>query len=207
MAKPDYGTSIFINCPFDSAYSPLLEAILFAVVSCGFRPRCALEVEDSSQVRMEKILKIISQCRFGIHDLSRTDLDGESKLPRFNMPLELGIFLGAKSFGRGEQRQKVGLILDREKYRYQTFISDLGGQDIRAHGNDPKKAIAVVRDWLRSSSHRLDIPGGKALGESYDLFLSRRLELCQLLRLSEEELTFPDSIWIISEWIRANTPG
>jgi hypothetical protein len=204
MAKPDYGTNIFINCPFDSAYRPLLEAILFAVAACSFRPRCALEVEDSSQVRMEKILKIISECRFGIHDLSRTDLDGESNLPRFNMPLELGLFLGAKSFGRSEQRQKVGLILDREKYRYQTFISDLGGQDIRAHGDEPKKAIAIVRDWLRSSSHRLDLPGGKAIGERYDLFLAQRLALCRVLRLSEDELTFNDTTWIISEWLRAS---
>jgi hypothetical protein len=202
MAKPDYGTNVFINCPFDYAYRPILEAILFAVAACSFRPRCALEVEDSSQVRMEKILKIISECRFGIHDLSRTDLDGESNLPRFNMPLELGLFLGAKSFGRGEQRQKVGLILDREKYRYQTFISDLGGQDIRAHNDEPKKAIAVIRDWLRSSTHRSDLPGGKAIGERYDLFLARRVALCRALHLSEDELTFKDSTWIVSEWLR-----
>jgi hypothetical protein len=204
MATPDYGGNIFVNCPFDSAYRPLLEAILFAIAHCGFRARCALEIEDSSQIRMEKILKIISECRFGVHDLSRTDLDGANNLPRFNMPLELGIFLGAKGFGRGEQRRKVGLILDREKYRYQTFISDLAGQDIRAHGDDPKRAITIIRDWLRSASHRPDLPGGKAIGELYDRFLSQRPELCSGLRLTEDELTFNDSTWLISEWLRAN---
>jgi len=154
---------------------------------------------------MEKILKIISECRFGIHDISRTDLDGASNLPRFNMPLELGIFLGAKRFGRSEQRQKVGLVLDREKYRYQTFISDLSGQDIQAHGDNPKTAISIVRDWLRSGSHRIDIPGGKVIGERYDTFLGQRPELCWGLRLSEDELTFQDSNWMVSEWLRANT--
>jgi hypothetical protein len=205
MAPPsDYGSNIFINCPFDSDYRPLLEAILFAVADCGFRPRCALEVEDSSQLRMEKILRTIAECRFGIHDLSRTDLDGASRLPRFNMPLELGIFLGAKRFGRSEQRQKVGLIFDRERYRYQTFISDLGGQDIRAHGDEPTATIPIVRDWLRSASHRSDLPGGRAINERYARFLSQRPALCRELRIAEDELTFNDSTWMISEWLRVN---
>jgi len=204
MRAPDYGGNVFINCPFDNSYSPLFNAILFAVADCGFRSRCALEIEDSSQVRIEKILKIISECRFGLHDLSRIQPDRASKLPRFNMPLELGIFLGAKAFGQNEQRQKIGLILDREKYRYQAFISDLSGQDIRAHGDDPKKAVSIIRDWLRSASHRTDIPGGKILGERYDLFLAQRPELCRGLRLSEDELTFNDTSWIISEWLREN---
>lgn len=204
MAMPEYGSNIFINCPFDNAYQPLFQAILFAVANCGFRPRCSLEAEDSSQVRIEKILKIVSECRFGIHDISRTDLDGVSNLPRFNMPLELGIFLGAKRFGHGDQRHKIGLILDREKYRYQAFISDLGGQDIRAHGNEPKMAIAIVRDWLRSSSQRSFLPGGKVIGERYDRFLTQRPSLCRELQISEDELTFRDSTWIISEWLRVN---
>ena len=38
------------------------------------------------------------------------------------------------------------MILDREKYRYQAYLSDLGGQDIRDHGDDPSRAIAAVRN-------------------------------------------------------------
>jgi hypothetical protein len=125
---------VFINCPFDSQYQSLFEAIVFAVSICGFNPRCALEIDDGSQARIEKIFAIIGDCRFGIHDISKTDLDGATHLPRFNMPLELGIFLGAKKFGQGRQREKVCLIFDREKYRYQKFISDLSAYDIRAHG-------------------------------------------------------------------------
>lgn len=154
---------------------------------------------------MDKILTIISECRLGIHDISRTGLDGTSNLPRFNMPLELGIFLGAKRFGRSEQQQKIGLILDREKYRYQTFISDLSGQDIRAHDDDPRRAITIIRDWLRSASHRPDIPGGKVIGERFGRFLEQRPELCNGLRLSEDELTFHDSTWLVSEWLSANS--
>jgi hypothetical protein len=204
MASPDYGTNVFINCPFDSTYKPLLEAILFAVADCGFRPRCALEIQDSSQVRIDKIFSIIAESQFGIHDISRTDLDSASRLPRFNMPLELGLFLGAKRFGLREQRHKVGLILDREPYRYQAFISDIGGQDIRAHGDDAKAVIAIVRDWLRSASRRSDIPGGRVISTRYERFIAQRPALCHELRISEDELTFNDLTWLISEWLRVN---
>ena len=73
--------------------------MVFTVHDCGFIARCALEEEDASQVRIDKIYNIIAECRYGIHDISRTELDENSGLPRFNMPLELGIFLGAKKFG------------------------------------------------------------------------------------------------------------
>jgi transcription initiation factor TFIIIB Brf1 subunit/transcription initiation factor TFIIB len=57
-----------------------------------------LEVSDASQVRIEKIAGIIAACKFGIHDISRTELDPTTHLPRFNMPLELGLFLGREAF-------------------------------------------------------------------------------------------------------------
>src|SRR5262245_35887468 len=127
MQRPKYNENVFINCPFDPAYKPLFNAIVFAVYDCGFVARCALEEDDGSQIRVQKIYEIISRCRFGIHDLSRVRLDRSTKLPRFNMPLELGAFLGAKCFGSQEQRRKACLILDSEKYRYQRFISDISG--------------------------------------------------------------------------------
>jgi hypothetical protein len=94
MAASAYEYSVFINCPFDGQYRSLFEAIVFTVQDCGCIARCALEVSDASQVRIEKIFKMISQCKFGIHDISLTELDPSHHLPRFNMPLELGMFLG-----------------------------------------------------------------------------------------------------------------
>jgi hypothetical protein len=99
MRKPGYGGRVFVNCPFDESYLPIFNSIVFAVFDCGYQARCAKEIDDSGQVRIEKIFKIIAECRFGIHDISRTGLDLASGLPRFNMPFELGAFLGAKRFG------------------------------------------------------------------------------------------------------------
>jgi len=134
---------VYINCPFDGEYRPIFEALVFAVHDCGFIARCALELEDGSQVRIDKIERLIGACRFGIHDISRTELDSRWSLPRFNMPLELGIFLGAKRFGTGDQRKKVGLILDRETERYQRFCSNIAGQDIRSHNRSPREAVSL----------------------------------------------------------------
>ncbi|HEX9941311.1 MAG TPA: hypothetical protein VGG03_04790 [Thermoanaerobaculia bacterium] len=195
-----YYQHVFVNCPFDSTYKELFEAILFAVSACGFRPRCALEIDDGSQIRIEKIFNIISDCKFGIHDISVTELDAKNCLPRFNMPLELGMFLGAKRYGQDQQKEKVCLILDRESYRYQKFISDISGQDIRAHEGNPKAAIVIVRNWLRNASPSISMPGGEALVSRYEAFRKKLPAMCKKLSLSERELTFIDYTWLISEW-------
>ena len=111
-------SDIFINCPFDEEYQPIFHALLFTTIYCGFRPRASLECNDSGRVRFEKLLDIIASCGCGIHDLSRTELDHYNSLPRFNMPFELGLFLGARYLGEQRFRSKHCLILDREPYRY-----------------------------------------------------------------------------------------
>src|SRR5215211_6735606 len=68
----NYEHSVFINCPFDLDYAPLLRSMMFAVVDCGFVRRTALDVSDASEVRIQKIYNIIGACRLSIHDLSRT---------------------------------------------------------------------------------------------------------------------------------------
>lgn len=110
MTSPPYSLNIFVNCPFDSTYKPVFEAIVFAISDCGFIPRCALENSDSDQVRISKIEKIISECKYGIHDISKADIDEDSGLARFNMPFELGLFLGAKRFGDKAQNSNPVLF-------------------------------------------------------------------------------------------------
>lgn len=198
-----YPKSVFINCPFDAQYKKLFEAIVFAVVDCGFQPRCSLELDDGAQIRISKISSIIGDCKLGIHDISKTELDESSGLPRFNMPLELGMFLGAKQYGPRKQKEKICLILDRENYRYQTFISDISGQDIRCHGDDPKAAITLVRNWLRNVTPETNTPGGEAIWERYEAFRADLPVLCRELSLVESHLTFIDYTWLISQWQKA----
>ena len=196
-----YDQSIFFNCPFDDAYKPIFEALIFAAFDCGYIPRCALEADDAGQVRLEKILAIIRGCRLGVHDVSRTEPDAAHGLPRFNMPFELGLFLGAARYGAGDQRRKVALVLDRERYRFQRFISDIAGQDIRAHGDDPAQAIAQLRAWLATLPRAAVLPGGAAIAERYRAFREELPAILRAIGVAPSEMVFADYTNIVSAWL------
>jgi hypothetical protein len=193
---------VYINCPFDLDYRPIFDAIVFAVRHLGFFPRCSLEEDDAGESRLSKIERIIEECQFGINDLSAVVLDGATGLPRFNMPLELGPFLGCKRFGPPNQSKKQTLILDTDQYRYRNFISDIAGQDIRAHGADPERAIREVRDWLRLASKQGALQGGTKIIRHYRMFQSELPEVCATLELDLDRLTFLDLSHTITDWLR-----
>ncbi len=205
MKSPHYNHNVFINCPFDPVYKPLFDAMVFAVLDCGFIPRCALEEDDASQVRIDKIYEIIADCRYGIHDISRIELDEPSGFPRFNMPLELGVFIGAKKFGSEEQKGKKCLILDKTPYRYQQFISDIAGQDIQTHGNMQEEIVKVIRNWLRTASRLQTIPSGSIIWKRYQEFLQDLPKTAQMHRLIVEEMVFNDYTLVIEEWLKVTS--
>lgn len=204
MRPKDYSNNVFINCPFDDQYIEMLHATVFAVFDCGFTPRCSLEEDNGGYVRFTKIQRIIRESKFGIHDISRTELDEGTHLPRFNMPLELGVFIGATHFGDKHQKRKNCLILDSEPYRYQAFISDIAGHDIRHHNNEPKKAINHIRNWLNTASGRTTIPGGTDIIKRYRLFTDELPSLCDAARVTQTELTYNDYTNFVSEWLKIN---
>ncbi len=198
--------NVFINCPFDAAYTPLFKALVFAVRSLGFRVRCALEASNAGEFRLSKIQDIIAECRFAIHDLSRTELDAATALPRFNMPLELGLDLGCRRYGNTNQKKKVCLILDVEPFRYQRFISDIAGQDIYAHGGSEQKAIQVVRDWLRLQldPQHVGTPSGSKLFQDYRRFQKNLPAFCAKLAWDPAELSFADFSFAVGAWVKEN---
>jgi hypothetical protein len=203
--------SAFINCPFDEAYKKLLDALIFAIHDCGFYVRCALEIENSGQVRYQKLCDLIRDCPYGIQDLSRTQLDPVHGLPRFNMPLELGLFLGAKEFGpRTREPRKVCLVLDAEPHRYQIFCSDLAGVDIKVHHNRPRDLVCAVRDWLQAQVNREAqarqveterLPEGLAIFGRLRAFLKDLPALCNDRRLNPRRLIFGDYVPLVGEWL------
>lgn len=204
MAKPKYSSNVFFNCPFDDGYIYLRNAMVFSIYDCGFVPRCSLEEDNGGNVRFEKIQNIIAESKFGIHDISRTELDEGTELPRFNMPLELGVFIGAKKYGNSQQKSKNILVLDKEPYRYQSFISDISGHDIRSHNNSPERLIKHVRDWLNHASGRKTIPGGKKILKRYEEFLKDFPKIAEAVELEMDEVTYNDYSNFVSVWLREN---
>ena len=87
----DFGRNVIVNCPFDDAYRPLLRPILFVTLYLGLKPRIALESLDSGRPRIEKIIALIEQSKYAIHDLSRMQAERAGEYYRLNMPFELGL--------------------------------------------------------------------------------------------------------------------
>jgi len=177
---------------------------VFAIHDCGYVARSAQETEDSGEVRVEKIYRIVRDCRNGIHDISRAGVNKKSGAARFNMPLELGVFLGAKKYGDSRQKEKRCLVLDRERYRYQRFCSDIAGQDIRAHHDLPSGVIRAVRDWLSGLKKGIVIPSGSKIAGRYSSFTRQLSRQAKAAQLNPGELTFGDYIVLVVGWLEEN---
>jgi hypothetical protein len=206
-ASSDFNRNVFINCPFDQDYAPLFNALVFTIYLLRFSVRCSREENNSGNVRLEKIVRLIKESKFGIHDLSRTEQDTHH-LPRFNMPFELGVDLGLSYSGQMKFKKKVHLILDKSAYRYQHFLSDISGQDISAHRNSVIGVISAVRDWLRTAT-TANMPTAGIINQYYRRFLKELPDVCEDSNLDINEITFRDYSFIVSKWLKTNyeTPG
>ena len=122
------------------------------------------------------------------------------------MPLELGIFMGAKVYGNSKQKGKRGLILDRDPYRYQKFCSDIAGQDIQSHQLKINLAIRCVREWLRANQENTmqTIPGASYIYKRYRLFRRQLPVLCQHKNMDFRDLSFNDYSIFVVGWLLAN---
>ena len=67
----NFEKNVFINCPFDENYKPLLKVLIFSTIKIGLNPRLALERNNSAEIRLSKIKEILEQSKYSIHDLSR----------------------------------------------------------------------------------------------------------------------------------------
>jgi hypothetical protein len=177
--------------------------MVFTTITCGYTPRCALDTTDGGEVRLSKIATLIRECDWAIHDISRVEVsDGD--LPRFNMPLELGMHLGAKLFGDARQKRKRALILDTDKHRYDKMLSDISGQDIQAHARRVNQVIACVRNWLSDGrpDNALPLRGAAHLQKDYARF---KIEVVALLRAAQldplSKLPHSDYTRAVRRWL------
>lgn len=195
-----YNDNIFINCPFDSDYKLFFNGIVFTIIRCGFIPRCAFEHDDASVNRIDKLYKLIEECKYGIHDISHVVLDIDNGYPRFNMPFELGLFLGAKRFGNSEQKRKNILIFENKKFSSKIYLSDLNGIDPKSHNNSINKLIEQIRNWLVLSGRKL--PGPLVIQKEFSDFSEKILpSIAKLEGLQLDNLAFKDYCLFVEEWL------
>lgn len=199
--------NVFVNCPFDLQYLPLLRPLLFTVIYLRLKPRIALEAMDAGQARLDKIIGPIADSKFGIHDLSRIESAKAGELFRLNMPFELGLDFGCRLFGSRLQKGKRCLVLEAEPYRYKAALSDLSGSDIESHGNEPYRMVAIVRNWLKNV-FPMQAAGPAKIESAFTDFMARNYDDLTAKGFSPtdiEALSVPELIECMDDWVVANT--
>lgn len=203
MSVDSFSANVFINCPFDREYIALLRPLLFVVIYCGLRPRIATERSDSGEVRIQKIIGMIKESKYSIHDISRIEPMNHGDLPRFNMPFELGIDIGCRESGEGQLSGKRCLVLEKERYRYQIVLSDISGNDIKSHDGDSKKVVRAVRNWFFENGF-VGLPSVNSIWVAYNEFFSQFQDHVTNLGFDEEdvnEMPIPEFIYFINKLV------
>ena len=196
-----YRDNLFINCPFDEDYFSLLKPLLFTTIYCGLKSKIS-QTRDSDNVRLEEIKQLIQQSRYSIHDLSRIEPSNVGDLPRFNMPFELGIDVGCKSYSN--RVDKKYLILEKLPYRYKEVLSDISGQDIKSHNDEPRLVIQLIRNWFRSIFPRRTIARYSEIWDAYNEFQYDYREDMETYNLDPDyiwEIPFSELITNMKKWI------
>jgi hypothetical protein len=143
--------SVFLNIPYDAAFEDLFLAYIVGLTQLGLRINAALAVPN--QGRLETIIELIERSDFSIHDLSRVELS--HGLPRFNMPVELGLALYRSRITRGKHRI---FIFDRKQYQAQRSASDVNGIDPQIHNGTVKGLMTGLRNILRHPGDVTSVP-------------------------------------------------
>ncbi|MCB9230677.1 MAG: hypothetical protein H6581_03400 [Bacteroidia bacterium] len=199
-----FENNVFINCPFDKEYKPILKAVFFCLIYLDFNPLLS-ETTNSASSRISGIQNLIEKSKYSIHDLSRMKSTRKNELARFNMPFELGMDMGCRRFGTEIQKQKFMLILDKERYRYQQSISDISGNDIAIHDDSPEKAIRQVRNWIRKfagdqidSANKIWLHFNEFNGDFYEVISPQNM----LTDADVSEMPWSEFAFFIQEWIK-----
>jgi hypothetical protein len=148
VADDQFAHPVFINCPFDSDYAPLLEAALFCVIYFGLTPRLANERLEAGENRLDKIIEMVRGSKYSIHDLSRCKAQQGNEIFRMNMPFEYGVDVGFRRSGLEPHNTKKFLIFENEQYDLKSALSDSAGQDVEFHRCDYELIIRKVRNFL-----------------------------------------------------------
>ena len=199
----NFSNNVFINCPFDPDYIPLLRPLLFTILYLGYNPRIASESSDSGEVRFQKICQLIEQSRISIHDLSRIRSAKKKEYYRLNMPFELGVDIGCRRYKGGQTNKKKCLVLEKERHRYRKALSDLSGSDIKNHNNEPEEIVRQTRSWfVENENPRAD--SGTKIWESFNEFMAdfyqkRKKEGYKARDL--EMMPIPEYILFIKDWL------
>ena len=134
----------FLNIPYDDDFADLFLAYTAALTAFGLVPRATLEIPGGTG-RLDRILELITSCRYSFHDLSRVELDRRPPpTPRFNMPFELGLAVSRAKL----DARTTWFVLEAKVHRLSKSLSDLAGTDPYIHGGKPHGVFREICNCL-----------------------------------------------------------
>lgn len=203
-----FDRNVFVNCPFDPGYVDLLRPILFCVLALDFEPRIALERANGAENRIDKIIELINESKYGIHDLSRLKSTAANEYYRLNMPFELGIDYACRLYRGGHWTEKRILVLEDKRYELKKALSDLSGSDVEPHDNEPVKVCRIVRDWL-AQALPADSPSPSSLWAAFNAFTAENYEILTKADWSPEDIEaqpIRELVNSMRRWLRGGEP-
>ncbi len=134
---------VFLNIPYDEEFSSLYVAYIVGLCQLDLVPHLASEIPGGDR-RLSKIFNLIQSCRYSIHDLSRVELSvPPTAVPRFNMPLELGMTI---TWANLHPSRHTWFVWESEPHRLQRSASDLNGTDANIHKGTPEGVLSELRN-------------------------------------------------------------
>ena len=122
-------------------------------------------------------MRALFSSKYSIHDLSRCTGEGEERLARFNMPLELGMAMAYRQLARSDLERHDWFVLVPAGHRYLRFVSDLGAFDPAIHENSVESVIPKLMAWLASRPGAIRTPSPQQVLTELPRFQERRYGL------------------------------
>jgi hypothetical protein len=135
--------AVFLNIPYDEEFRSLYLAYIVGLSQLGFDPFLTSGIAGGDR-RLDRILALIQNCRYSIHDLSRVELSASPPAtPRFNMPLELGLTI---AWAKLNPRRHTWFLWESTPRRLHKSMSDLDGTDPYIHSGTVEGILSELRN-------------------------------------------------------------
>jgi len=135
--------AVFLNIPYDEEFQSLYLAYIVGIYQLRLVPFIASGIPGGER-RLDRILALIQNCRYSIHDLSRVELSSTPPAtPRFNMPLELGLTI---TWAKLQPRRHSWSLWETSPRRIQKSMSDLDGTDPYIHSGTVEGILSELRN-------------------------------------------------------------
>lgn len=169
----------------------MLRAMLFVARFYGLEIKIASSDTDSKSNRLQRIIELMRESKFSVHDLSKLMSEKKKEYYRMNMPFELGL-----DYGLGGD-EKVFLIFEDEAYKLKIALSDINGWDVRPHYNKPEQLILEFRKWIvanRELSEEQKSFSSSDIWYIYNDFYGKFSDFMTSHHMKEEEISVSEYI-------------